>query len=130
MQRVKNTLRQNCLLIASLSTHPTRLRVDDEKCAVLPRLVHDNRRFLNGLQRSFTSDSRENVCSAIEVTVNFITDIISFDTLFGNEILKIDMEAGLLSLAKFYIDDVNVTLCKDKCLSILTTTRASINKTE
>lgn len=100
--------------------------MDDENNSVLPRLAHDNRRFLTGVQRSFSSDSRAHVCSAIEVTVNFVTDIISLDTSFGEEILKIDIEAGLVSLAKFYIDDVNVTLCKDKCLSILATTRASL----
>jgi len=127
MQRVKNTLLQNCLLIASLASHPTRLRVEDDKNAVLPRLAHDDRKILNGVQRLFTSDSRANVCSAIEVTVNFVTDIIGCDESFSNEILKIDIELGLLSLAKFYIDDVNVSLCKDKCLSIMATTR-SISK--
>jgi hypothetical protein len=125
MQRVRNTLRQNCLLIATLALHPTRLRVYDDKNAVLPRLAHDNRRFMS-VQRSFSSDSRAHVCSAVEVTVNFVTDMMSLDTSFGEEILKIDIEAGLVSLAKLYIDDVNVALCKDKCMSILATTRATV----
>jgi hypothetical protein len=102
--------------------------VEDEKSSVLPRLIHDNRYFFTGLQRSFTSDSRSYVCNAIEITINFLYDFVSLDMVFTNELLKIDIETGLISLAKFYIDDVNVSLCKDKCVSIVKTTRMLSNK--
>ena len=124
MQNLRNVLRQNCLLLASLKEHPTRLRVNDEASCVLPRLSHDNRQMLVSIQRQFTSDSREAVCRAIEVTVGFLLDLKYTDYDFiQQQILPIKIEPGLHALSRFYLDDINVALCRDNCTNILNNLR-------
>ena len=128
MQRVKAAVRQNALLISSLATHPVRLRVEDDEHAVLPRIVHDSRRFLVGIQRQINGDCREDVCHAIDVTVTFLQDLLVLDRVFTAEMLTLNLEDGLDAFAKFYFNDSNVDLCRAKAISVLKPIRARFKK--
>ena len=126
MERVFRVLRENLMLIVSITHHPVRLRVMDPSTSVLPRVEHDNRKFMTGLQRHVSGDSRNEVCNGVNVTIAFLVDMKAIDLEFVKEMLRLDIEEGLNSLAKFYVDDVNVGLCRDRNVSLLKGLRLSM----
>lgn len=126
MEHLRIAIRQNCLLLDSLKNHPSRLRTLDVPDAVIPRLSHDTRKWGVALQRHFSGDSRQTICNAICVTINLLKDLVDVDPIFVKEMLQLDLEDGLDSMGKFYVDDVNVQLTASSGRSLLKRVRSSV----
>ena len=111
MERTRDVIISNIQSMSQLALSPThQLRVLNAT-SCLPEIVHETR-FLPGMFRLWTGDSRRTIIQAVKVTLDFIEAGVLNDRQITLN-TKVHCEQGLRVLRNRYEDDINTCMLVD-----------------